>query len=99
MVNSSNKTMTTPTPNDWTGLGIIWGIVSAIVTIAFKWINEHYKDRKLEKETFINSVVQTAMNGCLNDVNSKINTLFEYREKDRENLDRKFDAVLKEVRK
>lgn len=98
-----NTMITPPTPTDWTGLGVIWGIVSGIVAIAYKWINSHFANLKSEKENFIRQVVQSAMDGVmdgkLKDVNDKISTLFDYREKDRANLDRKFETLISEIKK
>lgn len=102
--------MTPPTPTDWTGLGVIWAIASGVVAIAFKWINAYFADKKTEKENFIRNVVQgvidIAMSAKLKSVddrmgemNSKINTLFEYREQDRNHLDGKFETMLREIRK
>ncbi len=93
------KTMTPPTPTDWTGLGIIWGICASVITVCFKWIDSYFASKKTESETFINRVVETAMIRCLEDVNSKINTLFQYREADRTHIDTKFDGMMKEIRK
>lgn len=91
----------TPEPYqfDWTGLATLWSVLIAMVTVCFKWINSYHQARKLEKEAFIRSVVETAMNSSIGDVNEKIATLFEYREKDRENLDRKFTELMKEIKK
>lgn len=102
--------MTAPSPTDWTGIGVIWSITIGIVTIMFKWINSYFANKKSEKESFIKQVVEgvidIAMSNKLkgvddkmSDMNTKISTLFEYREDDRKNLDRKFDTLLREVRK
>jgi len=96
---SKIRMITSPTPTDWTGLGIIWGICGTIITVAFKWIDSYFKSKKTESEIFINRVVETAMTRCLEDVNSKINTLFQYREADRTHIDTKFDGMMKEIRK
>lgn len=91
---------TPPNPNatDWTFLGVIWGICGTIITIMFKWIDSFFSSRKTEREAFIRAVVSEAMSTALKDVNDKVNALFEYREKDRENLDRKFETVIKELK-
>lgn len=99
MESTKIKTMTSPTPTDWTGLGVIWAIAGGIVAIAFKWIDAYFKNKKTEKESFIKSVVETVMTSSLKDVNDKISTLFEYRERDRENLDKKFEGMMKELKK
>lgn len=97
-----NKTMTQATsPNNDAlyQLITVLGVVIGLVSVMFKWINSYFAAKKLEKESFIKQVVETAMNSSLNDVTEKINTLFELREKDRENLDRKFEKVMMELKK
>jgi hypothetical protein len=113
--------VTPPTPTDWTGMGVIWGILVGIVSIAWKLINSWFADKKqerevtaalakTEKETWIRQVVEGVVDIVLTnkfksaddkmtDMNGKINTLFEYRESDRKNVDQKFDTVLREIRK
>lgn len=65
---------------------------------------------KSEKESFIKQVVESiiditmsaklkGVDDKMGDMNTKINTLFKYREDDRKNLDRKFETVLSEIRK
>lgn len=97
---TNNKTMALPTPDqtNWTLLGVVWGVCGSIITVLFKWIDSSFAARKLEREVFITAVVNKAMAGSMDDVNSKINTLFEYREKDRENLDRKFEKMMTELK-
>lgn len=97
-----NKTLATPplpNPTDWTYLGTLYGILATIGAVLYKWIDSSFAARKLERETFIKTVVNEAMSSALKDVNDKVNALFEYREKDRENLDRKFEGMMKELRK
>jgi hypothetical protein len=104
------ETMTSPTPTDWTGLGVIWAITSGIVAIAYKWINSYFANKKTEKETFIRNVVQGVIDIALSaklkavddrmvEMNGKINTLFDYREQDRNHIDGKFETMLREIRK
>lgn len=97
-----NKIMVQPTPpsNDSLyQLLTVSAVVIGIVSVFFKWINSYFAARKAESEAFINRVVETAMIRCLEDVNSKINTLFQYREADRTHFDTKFDGIIKELRK
>lgn len=97
---NAQKMAHTPEPYqiDWTGLATIWSVLVAIVTVCFKWINASQQAKKLEKEAFIKSVVETVMHSTLGDMNDKINTLFDYREKDREHIDKKFTDIMKELR-
>lgn len=83
---------------NWTLLGVVWPTLIAFITVVFKWIDSSFAARKLEREVFITAVVNKAMTGAMDDVNNKINTLFEYREKDRENLDRKFEKMMIELK-
>lgn len=100
MENSTIKIMALPTPEqtNWTLLGVVWPMIIAFITVVFKWIDSSFAARKLEREVFITAVVNKAMTGAMDDVNDKINTLFEYREKDRENLDRKFEKMMIELK-
>lgn len=101
-MNLTIKRMATPpNPNqtDWTFLGVIYGIFGSIIAVMFKWIDSFFSSRKTEREAFIRAVVSEAMSTALKDVNDKVSALFEYREKDRENLDRKFETVMKELKK
>lgn len=84
---------------DWTFLGVIWGICATVVTVMFKWIDTFFSARRTEREAFIRAVVSEAMSIALKDINEKVQALFEYREKDRENLDRKFEKVMGELKK
>lgn len=95
------KRMALPTPGqtDWTFLGVIWGICGTVITVMFKWIDNSFAARKLEREAFIKAVVNEAMTTGMKDVNEKINALFDYREKDRENLDKKFEKMMFELKK
>lgn len=92
--------MALPTPDqaNWTLLGVVWPTLIAFIAVVFKWIDSSFAARKLEREVFITAVVNKAMTGAMDDVNNKINTLFEYREKDRENLDRKFEKMMIELK-
>lgn len=92
--------MALPIPDqpNWTLLGVVWPTLIAFITVVFKWIDSSFAARKLEREVFITAVVNKAMTGAMDDVNNKINTLFEYREKDRENLDRKFEKMMIELK-
>lgn len=93
-------TQVTPPSNDALyQLLTVLAVVAGLVSIMFKWINSYFASKKLEKEGFIRQVVETAMHGSLSDVNEKINTLFKFRESDRENLDKKFTDMMKELRK
>lgn len=97
-----HRTMTQPTPpsNDSLyQLLTVLTFVGGFITVTFKWINSYFASKKLEKESFIKMVVETAMQSSLTDVNERITTLFEYREKDRENLDKKFERMMVELKK
>lgn len=99
---SKIKTMTQGSPSNNDALYqllTVLSIVVGLVAVFFKWINSYFASKKLEKESFIRQVVETAMHSSLSDVNKKIQTLFDFREKDRENLDEKFTDMMKELRK
>lgn len=78
------------------------GAVSAVWSFS-KGTDAYFKHKKSEKEEFIKTVVIASVNatmeGALREVNLKIDTLFDYREKDRENSDRKFSDLMKEVKR
>ena len=98
------KTLANPLPEppsnaNWTILGVVWGLCGTIVTVLFKYIDGHFAARKQEKEDFIKAVVKEAMSEQLRDINDKVSKLFEYRESDRENVDRKFEKVMSELKK
>lgn len=96
------KTMVQPTPTSNDSLYqllTVASIVIGIVAVFWRWIDSYFKSKKETNETFINRVVETAMTRCLEDVNGKINTLFQYRESDRAHFDTKFDMIVKEIRK
>lgn len=97
--------MTAPQTNviDWTTMGVVWTFTIGIITVIFKWIDSYFAHKKESQENFIRNLVVTTvtatMDGCLKEMNDKVNKLFEYREKDREHLDEKFQNIVKEIRK
>lgn len=81
-----------------------WAIASVSGVWGFtKGVDAYFKHKQSEKESFIKNVVEASVNATLDKVlrgvNDKIDTLFEYREKDREHTDRKFSELMKEVKR
>lgn len=83
-----NKTMTAPTPTDYSGLGTLWGILSAICVVLFKWINAQFAHKRLlleqKKESeikFIQDLVITTvtstMEGCLKGIQGDVTRINE----------------------
>lgn len=93
------KIMTTPTPTDYTSLGVIFSVLTGTITLGFKWINSYFSYKKEFNEDFIEKVVAHTMDGALKDVKSDISKLFELREKDRDHLDKKFGEVMSNFKK
>lgn len=78
------------------------------------YIGKKYKDKaaereinaqakKVETQEFIEKVaiacVNAALDRVLNDVKEDIKVLFQYREEDRLHYDKKFDGLMREVKK
>lgn len=81
-----------------------WAIASVSGVWSFsKGVDAYFKHKKNEKEEFIKTVVIASVNatleGVLREVNTKIDTLFTYRESDREHSDRKFSDLMKEIKR
>ncbi len=85
-------------------------IVSGAVLWWWKYIDNKFKEKKLEielakrdKEEFITrvaeSAVKAALNSMLGEVKEDIQTLFKYREDDRKHIDKKFEIIMVEMRK
>ena len=102
---SKTKTMTQPTQDP-----INWNVLlNTIIYVAgglvgwFYFVHWYFKNKAQEKENWIKQVATTAVNvamdNCLKDVRSDIQTLFKYREDDRKHIDNKFDMIMTEVRK
>jgi hypothetical protein len=101
---TTNK-MVQPQTNviDWTTMGVVWTFTIGVITVVFKWIDSYFAHKKQAQEVFIRNLVvatvTSTMEGCLRDINEKVNKLFEYREADRNHLDEKFNNMTKEIRK
>lgn len=106
------KSMAQPLPEtvNWTQLGTIWTITAGVLAFALTYLTKFFSHKKevLEKaredqQAFIQKLVITTvtstMEGCLKDIKDDVTILFRYREEDRKNIDEKFMAISKEIRK
>ena len=96
--------MNTPPPLfDWSMIiGILIPCIAGLIGY-FRYLDVQAKAKKEEKTEFIERIAEAAVNKTLDkvfaDQNSKIATLFEYRESDKRHWDERFDSVMNKLNK
>lgn len=101
---SKTNIMTEPTSTfDWATLIEVFTPCITILIAFFKYVDAYFKSKKEEKAEFIEKIAEASVNKTLDkvfaDQNSKITTLFEYREDDRKHWDARFDSVMSKLGK
>jgi hypothetical protein len=96
--------MTEPIPTfDWSTLIEVFTPCITILIAFFKYVDVYFKSKKEEKAEFIEKIAEASVNKTLDkvfaDQNSKISTLFEYREADRKHWDDRFDGIMNKLGK
>jgi CHASE1-domain containing sensor protein len=94
--------MTQSIPLDWSNIIAVFVTCVTLLIGYFRWLDVSAKAKKDEKAEFIERIAEAAVNKTLDkvfsDQNSKIETLFNYRESDRRHWDERFDAVLNKLK-
>jgi len=98
------KLATAPLPTfDWNeNIKWISGCVTFLLGYIY-YINYYFKNKAKEKQEFIQDIVKatlrTTLDGELREIKESIETLFKYRESDRNHSDAQFKELLKEIKK